>query len=148
MKKSKIEIVIQIVILIIVLLLFSFFGIAYKIQDDYNKKIQNENEIINKFSYYVYNTVENMANILVTVNSENGLEYVEYPDSNRIFLEGRKTISFDYLAEKDLNLTFKIKEMYNEKGEAVESTPHPKERLFIKTDGVELKEFELIRKRL
>ena len=38
--------------------------------------------------------------------------------------------------------------MYNEKGEEVDSTPHPKERLFIDTDGVELKEFELIRKKV
>lgn len=43
---------------------------------------------------------------------------------------------------------FKITKMYDEKGNEVTSTPHPKQRLFVETNGVELNEFELIRKRL
>ena len=44
--------------------------------------------------------------------------------------------------------SFKITYMEDEKGVEVDSTPHPKQRLFVRTDGIELKPFELVRKRV
>ncbi|MGN8913438.1 peptidase U32 family protein [Anaerofustis butyriciformans] len=79
---------------------------------------------------------------VIGYNEEKGMYEIE--QRNKFFIGDE----LELVIPREKSITFKIKEMYNEKGEAVESTPHPKERLFIKTDGVELKEFELIRKRL
>lgn len=79
---------------------------------------------------------------VIGFNKEKGLYEIEQRNK---FLIGDE---LELVRPREKSITFKINKMYNEKGEEVDSTPHPKERLFIDTDGVELKEFELIRKKV
>ena len=79
---------------------------------------------------------------VIGFNKEKGMYEIE--QRNKFFVSDE----LELVRPREKSVTFKIKKMFNEKGEEVDSTPHPKERLFIETDGTELSEFELIRKRV
>ena len=104
-------------IIILIILLFILF-IIYAVK---NTKIiknilgidtkQESERTLPEFSYMVYdNRDEEKIKVLVTANSNNGLEYIEYPDGRIINGNGKSKIEIDYLVKKGENYTFKIKE--------------------------------------
>lgn len=85
------------------------------------KKIENisrlsmKAEEISLFSYIMYdNQEENNIKCLVNVNSENGIEYIEKPNGERIICNKNVSLSFDYPVTKDTEYKFKIKEANKE----------------------------------
>ena len=63
------------------------------------------------FAYEIYdNQDENNIKVLVTVNSEDGIEYVVMPNKTRIDCYNKTTKAIDYVAAKDSTSTFKVKE--------------------------------------
>ena len=114
--KSKIIIISVIFFFIIILILLNnTFKIIEKIT---NGRLQNEDEETTEIpliTYQVYdNSDENKIKTLVTINDNNGIEYVEYPDGTKIETNNKTQFSVDYNMAKDENYTFKIKSKNNE----------------------------------
>ena len=79
-------------------------------------KIGLENEETIKISYQVYdNSTENKLKTLITINDIDGIDYVEYPDENKVNGSKKDKMSFDYVMDKNQNYTFKIKSIDNDK---------------------------------
>ena len=78
-----------------------------------NERLQNEDEETTEIpliTYQVYdNSDENKIKTLVTINDNNGIEYVEYPDGTKIETNNKTQFSVNYNMAKDENYTFKIK---------------------------------------
>ena len=112
MKKKKL-LIIFILILALVFCTFAGVKITTNVQNKQMEKL-NSKEL---FSYIVYdNQDEKNIKTLVTINSENGIEYIECPDGRKINGNSKNTITLDYMAEKNKDNEFKIKEI--EKDEA------------------------------
>ena len=114
--KSKIIIISVIFFFIIILILLNNnFKIIEKIT---NGRLQNEDEETTEIpliTYQVYdNSDENKIKTLVTINDNNGIEYVEYPDGTKIETNNKTQFSVNYNMAKDENYTFKIKSKNNE----------------------------------
>ena len=114
--KNKIIIISVIFFFIIILILLNNnFKIIEKIT---NGRVQNEDEETTEIpliTYQVYdNSDENKIKTLVTINDNNGIEYVEYPDGTKIETNNKTQFSVDYNMAKDENYTFKIKSKNNE----------------------------------
>lgn len=119
MKKLKMKILYIIVILI---MLISIILIASK--TDYLKNVlkigikQKNEEIAPLFSYVVYDNKDTQKiKVLITVNSENGIEYIEESNGNKISSNGKNKVLIDYIVEKDVEQTFKIKEKNKEENQ-------------------------------
>ena len=54
---------------------------------------------------------------LITINSENGIEYIETPEGNKIYANEKSKISIDYVTKKDEEKIFKIKEINKQEKE-------------------------------
>lgn len=68
-------------------------------------------EEISLFSYVMYdNQEDNKIKCLVNINSENGIEYVEKPNGEKIICNENSKLAFDYTVNKDIEYIFKIKE--------------------------------------
>lgn len=101
-----------ILLLIITIILL---GIANtdKIIKIFGNEIQNENQPL--LSYAIYdNQDNNNLKILLTINSENGIEYIEKPDGTIIYGYGKSKISIDYNYSLGNESIFKIKESNGE----------------------------------
>ena len=109
MKKIKLyKYVIFVVILILLLCTFAAVRIISTVQNKQTEKL-NKKEL---FSYIVYdNQDEKNIKTLVTINSENGIEYIECPDGRKINGNSKNTITLDYMVEKNKDNKFKIKEL-------------------------------------
>lgn len=104
--KYKKYIVIFITIIILVMLILGR-NIIGNIQKRNLKKEKNEE----LFSYVVYdNQNENSIKILITLNSEKGIEYIECPNGNKIYGNSKTKILLDYSVKNDENYIFKVKE--------------------------------------
>ncbi len=112
MKKIKLyKYVIFVVILILLLCTFAAVGIISTVQNKQTEKL-NKKEL---FSYIVYdNQDEKNIKTLVTINSENGIEYIECSDGDKIYGNNKNSITIDYKVKKNENNIFKIKEVEKE----------------------------------
>lgn len=112
MKKIKLyKYVIFVVILILLLCTFAAVGIISTVQNKQTEKL-NKKEL---FSYIVYdNQDEKNIKTLVTINSENGIEYIECSDGDKIYGNNKNSITIDYKVKKNENNIFKIKEAEKE----------------------------------
>ena len=107
MRKKKL-LIIFILILTLVFCTFAGVKITINVQNKQTEKL-NKKEL---FSYIVYdNQDEKNIKTLVTINSENGIEYIECPDGRKINGNSKNTISLDYMVEKNKDNEFKIKEL-------------------------------------
>lgn len=107
MKKKKL-LIIFILILALVFCTFAGVKITTNVQNKQMEKL-NSKEL---FSYIVYdNQDEKNIKTLVTINSENGIEYIECPDGRKINGNSKNTITLDYMVEKNKDNEFKIKEI-------------------------------------
>lgn len=79
---------------------------------------------------------------VIGFNEEKGMYEIE--QRNKFF----RNDDLELISPKKESKNFKITKIVNEKGEEVESTPHPKEKLYVLTDKVELSPFDLIRKKV
>ena len=110
MKKKKL-LIIFILILALVFCTFAGIKITTNVQNKQMEKLNNKE----LFSYIVYdNQDEKNIKTLVTINSENGIEYIECPDGRKINGNSKSTITLDYMAEKNKDNEFKIKEIEKE----------------------------------
>ena len=76
---------------------------------------QTSRKIKELFSYIVYdNQDEKNIKTLVTINSENGIEYIECSDGDKIYGNNKNSITIDYKVKKNENNIFKIKEVEKE----------------------------------
>ena len=104
MKKKKL-LIIFILILALVFCTFAGIKITTNVQNKQMEKLNNKE----LFSYIVYdNQDEKNIKTLVTINSENGIEYIECPDGRKINGNSKSTITLDYMAEKNKDNEFKI----------------------------------------
>lgn len=112
MKKIKLyKYVIFVVILILLLCTFAAVRIISTVQNKQTEKL-NKKEL---FSYIVYdNQDEKNIKTLVTINSENGIEYIECSDGDKIYGNNKNSITIDYKVKKNENNIFKIKEVEKE----------------------------------
>lgn len=112
MKKIKLyKYVIFVVILILLLCTFAAVRIISTVQNKQAEKL-NKKEL---FSYIVYdNQDEKNIKTLVTINSENGIEYIECSDGDKIYGNNKNSITIDYKVKKNENNIFKIKEVEKE----------------------------------
>ena len=80
-------------------------------------KIKQENEqTLPLFSYVVYdNQDKSKIKVLIKINNEQGIEYIEYPNGDILDTNGKTTIAIDYLATENQNHTFGIKLVNQEK---------------------------------
>lgn len=100
------------IVLFVLLLLGSCFIINNKnlINNIFETKIEQE-ETKSLFSYVVYDNQDKQnIKILITVNSENGIEYIKCPNGSTITANGKSNITLDYLAVENENYIFEIKE--------------------------------------
>ena len=124
MKKFKINKVklINVIIIMLTILMMTYIAINSQIiKDIIGIKIKQENEeikVLPLFSYVVYdNQDEENIKVLISINSENGIEYIEKPDGSKIFGNQKRKIKIDYIAKKEEENIFKIKELGKEKQE-------------------------------
>lgn len=116
--KNK-KIIIYVLIILLVILLVAILNNNFKIIEKItNGRLQNADEETTEIpliTYQVYdNSDENKIKTLVTINDNNGIEYVEYPDGTKIETNNKTQFSVDYNMAKDENYTFKIKSKNNE----------------------------------
>lgn len=113
MKKIKLYKYIICVAILILLLLCTFAGVKI-INITQSKKIEKSNDK-ELFSYIVYdNKDEKNIKTLLTINSEDGIDYVEFPNGTKINGNSKNKITLDYIVEKNKDNEFKIKEVEKE----------------------------------
>lgn len=104
-------------IIFIIIMLFSIIIMNNIISNIELKNIQKkqEGELEKELlTYSVYNTQDDIIQLLVNVNLEEGIEYVEIDNnSNKIFANNNKSISFDLEVKKNENTNLKIKGVYS-----------------------------------
>ena len=114
MKKNEkaitlIALIITILTLIILTVLAVFVINRTSIIEKIKQAIQKEKKPL--FAYEIYdNQDESNIKVLVTVNSEDGIEYVVMPNETRIDCYNKTTKAIDYVAAKNSTSTFKVKE--------------------------------------
>ena len=121
-KKIKLthkEFIITIIALIILTVLAVFVINRTSIISKTKQAIQKEKKPL--FAYEIYNNQdENNIKVLVTVNSEDGIEYIIMPNETRIDCYEKTSTAIDYVAAKNSEGTFKIKEKgKDEKAETI-----------------------------
>lgn len=108
----------KVALIIIILICLAFITqnsvILYK-KENYSKgKSKNDNLL----SYTIYdNSNENKIKMLITIRNENGIEYVVYPNEEKLECNGKTVICIDYQARKDEENIFKIKAINGEEKE-------------------------------
>ncbi len=116
-KSTKIKIII--LVLLILTILFSIYIInnIQILNNLFGIKIKQENEqTLPLFSYVVYdNQDKSKIKVLIKINNEQGIEYIEYPNGDILDTNGKTTIAIDYLATENQNHTFGIKLVNQEK---------------------------------
>lgn len=113
------KMLIFIIILIIILNIIYAFIEREKLNNVLNSQIKQEGEEKPQlFSYIVYdNQKEDAIRVLVSINSESGIEYIKYPDNQILYANGKNNIDIDYIAKKNENNPFIIKESDKEEKE-------------------------------
>ncbi len=109
---KKMQLVLVLIILMVAMLCFianknGFIGnIARNIRGELE-----EPEVAELFTYTMYdNQNEEKIKVLVKVQSEDGLDYIETPDNHKIQCNGKKVMALDYEVKKDKDYVFKVKE--------------------------------------
>ena len=104
-KKKMIVTVTMIIILLIIIVSVTIIR-----KNDINKIIKNtflksQEEIL---SYEIYsNNIDENIQILVRIETEEGIKQIESPDGNIIYGNGRNVIYVDYNVKKDENYVFR-----------------------------------------
>lgn len=108
--RTKKNIIFTIIIIILMTILaISIINNTQILNSIFNISIKQENEA-QLFSYIVYdNQDEQNMKVLITVNSEDGIEYIEYPNGKILYGNGKNTIAIDFMTSKSNNNTFKVK---------------------------------------
>lgn len=107
-KKNIINIFLIVIVLFLIVVLLRLFKIEKigKIS-----KLNKNAETQELFDYYVYDNQDSKnIKLIVKINSENGIEYIKKPEGSIIEANGKNNITIDYVAAKDAELIFKIKE--------------------------------------
>lgn len=143
------SLMIAIIALIILTVLAIFIINRTSIISKMKQTIQKEEKPL--FAYEVYdNQDENKIKVLVTVNSEDGIDYIIMPDETRINCYDKIETAIDYAAAKDSEGTFKIKEKdKEEKTETIkldDQTLHDNGLALDETDQSGYKEFTISNK--
>ena len=115
MKKILTSVNIKIIIIVSAIFMLSiiFFTINNGERQNIDKKMlaDTESSTTELLSYMVLdNTDTTSTNILVTVNSLDGIEYIETPDGNKMYADGTDKLAFDYTVSENLDYIFKVKE--------------------------------------
>lgn len=107
-KKNKGIILAVTFVIIGIILLFAVLK-----RNEILKYIQNiKKEEIELFSYVVYdNKDKDKIKCLLNFNSENGIEYIQKPNGDITYCNGKNKVSMDYMAKENSNNIFKIKEL-------------------------------------
>ena len=110
LNKKSFKFLILIIIVVISICIVNNFKILERIAN-VRLKQENENNIENPLiSYQVYdNSMENKIKTLITINDNDGIEYIEYPDETKLYGNDKKILAIDYIMNKNENYTFKIK---------------------------------------
>ena len=118
-KRKTIILAIVVLIVLVGLVTINNSRILNKVFD-----IQINKETIPLLSYIVYdNQDEQNIKGILTVSSEKEIEYIEYSNGQRIYGNGKNTISIDYITSKNSKYIFNIKEIgQNEKREEITIT--------------------------
>ena len=140
------SLIITIITLIILTVLAVFVINRTSIISKIKQAIQKEKKPL--FAYEIYNNQdENNIKVLVTVNSEDGIEYIIMPNETRIDCYEKTSKAIDYVAAKNSEGTFKIKEKgKDEKTETIkldDQTIHDKGLALDETDQSGYKEFTI-----
>ena len=143
------NLIITTLILIILVVLVVFVISKTNIINKMKQTIKKEEKPL--FAYEVYdNQDENKIKVLVTVNSEDGIDYIIMPDETRINCYDKIETAIDYAAAKDSEGTFKIKEKdKEEKTETIkldDQTLHDNGLALDETDQSGYKEFTISNK--
>ncbi len=113
MKNKKIKLVVFVIIIVIVYVIINKNNLMENIER--NIKAEEEPKIAELFTYTMYdNQNDDKIKVLVKVQSEDGLEYIETPDNHKIQCNGKKVMALDYEVKKDQNYVFKVKESNKE----------------------------------
>ena len=113
MRKSINKYKSKIMIIVLLLILISIMTLVLNIKNDIlvsiKNKIQKEGQEV--LSYYIYdNANNNDIQVLVSINTENGIDYIECED-RKIYGNGNSTIVFDAKVTKDEENIVRIKEI-------------------------------------
>lgn len=74
-----------------------------------NNTIIENSKDIKFFCKYLDNQNEKEVKVLLTINSEEAIEYIELPNGMKIFGKGRKEIAIDYIVENEKEYIINIK---------------------------------------
>ncbi len=108
MKLEKINIILLIVTLVIIIAISAFLRI--KPAREAMISLFQKEEIEKGIDYEVYSNEDNILKLLIIVtDEENGIEEVEYPDGNKLYCNGKKKVTIDYIITTDDTYTFKYK---------------------------------------
>ncbi len=108
MKLKRKNIIILIVTLVIIIAISAFLGIK-PARETMISLFQKE-EIKKGIDYEVYSNEDDILKILIIVtDEENGIEEIEYPDGNKLYCNGKKKVTIDYIITTDDTYTFKYK---------------------------------------
>ncbi len=125
MKRIKLNnIKILILVFIILIVLFSIYminngTITNKLFETQMK--QEEETEISFFKYEIYDNQDNEnLKVLVTITStDNGIEYIQTPNGNKIYVNGKMQFTIDHVCKLAVDEIFKIKEVNKEEVQEV-----------------------------
>lgn len=111
LKENKTIRLIVLMIILIVLLVIAGITISQLTGNElFNKiRIKKYAETQELLKYEIIDLNNTEASILVYINDENGIEYVETPDGNIINGNGKTQLAIDYKVDRDSEYSFKIK---------------------------------------
>lgn len=105
----------KVIILIVLALIIMFFLIAgilnrERIKENINNIRLNRGTLY--FEYQIYNNDDSdKIGLLITIESDNGIDYIEEQNGNKIFANGKKKIGIDYVYNLGDEVPFKIREI-------------------------------------
>ncbi len=118
MKKKKLIIILLLIIIVAIFFIMGKNGFIENVTRIIRGEEDRQEEIGELFSYIVYdNKDEENTKVLITVNSESGIEYIQCPNGNKIDGQGKKKLGIDYGVNKEQEYKFIIKEINNEEQE-------------------------------
>lgn len=113
-KLNKIKLLIFILAILVILFSIYLFNNTEMLNNLFGTEIKQETEEQKEFfSYFIYDNADNeKLKVSVIFNShDNGIEYIQKPDGEIIYTNGKMEISIDYVCKLGVEETFIIKEV-------------------------------------